>query len=539
MARFGRLSQKKIKDFTMNNRRAITIIALVILCVSVRIIFKWGIFLVSDDVRYSKSAYEISQFDFNLPQNHHTLRVGHTASIALFYLLFGVNEISAIGASILFSVLNVVLIFLLCRMMFIHEPWVKIGSISALFFIFVPLSIEKGASVDFAQGLTFFMNLSVYFFFLGDRQKNKLYYLAAGLSIGISYLYHQTGAYVFLVIAIYVIINKRVRANIIFVFVGFVAILMIENGIYYSKTQKILYRQAIAAQTHFQVDNTETINGLSKIGRKQFKTINNPYTGTFIGDSWLIEPFRQILLNPTYSILYHIFFSMVLYLYLTKDNKFQTLLLMFSILFLYYSYGSPNPLSYHPLRRLPRYIIPCLIPVCIITGYGINRIEGKKLFKTSLISLFIFISLFCISIKGGEMGQRYHQSKFFYQFMNDHPEKKYLADNITFSGLEFLNKYKLLHNIERIKFDEYIKAVREKSINFDEIDYIFVNVHEIYELDHVNLPEAEFILIAQNQRKPRRICYLPMVKQRFKESLCNVSNGGKIYSLKPKSSGIE
>ena len=50
-------------------------------------------------------------------------------------------------------------------------------------------------------------------------------------------------------------------------------------------------------------------------------------------------------------------------------------------------------------------------------------------------------------------------------------------------------------------------------------------------LKDITLDEGTFTLVAEHDRKPRKICYLPKVKNLLKNSLCDLSNGGRIYRV--------
>lgn len=509
-----------------------TILTLVSICIALRLFFFTGFYVTSDDANYSKAAYEITQFRATLPQNHHEGRIGHIFSIACLYFLFGINEYSVSFTSIVYSILNMILIYLLCRELFDEYDWARIAGLASFFFIFVPISIERGSSLDFAQGLTFYMFLSIYFVFLSGRKKKDLFCLLSGLTIGLAYLFHETGTYIFLAIIPYWILRKKSLKSICYVFLGFLLVFLAENCIYYAQTGKILYRQTIALKTHFKISEVKNIDDLMG-AKKELKPIANPFSGTFLGDSWVLEPFRQILLNPATSIIYHMFFFATIYLILKRDKKIIILSILFWPLFLYFSYGSPNPLSYVPLRRLPRYILPCMIPVCMATSYGLTKLISRQALRNLIVLSYIVLSLFCISIKGGEMGQRFHQCKFFYNFMEKNPDEHFITDSGTLFGLEFLNRYKLFQNLKIISFREFMSEIKESEfLRQSEGSYLFVNLPELYGYNTIDINNENYGLIDQNDRKPRKICYVPFLKNSMKHSLCDFSNGGKIYKIR-------
>ena len=491
-----------------------------------------GVHLVADDTRYSEAAYKISQFQIQLPTNHHNARIGNTFSIAVFYALFGVNEYAAIGASLVYSLLNILLIFLFSREIFVRQDWFKIGSIGAVLFSFIPISVSLGASLLPLQGQAFFMLGAVYLLIRAEKERSSWYCLFSGLSIGISYLFHATGAYVLFAVFAYVLVKRMFKLRVVLVLAGFLLVVCCENGVYYAKTGKLLYRQTLAVDTRF--DTTHTDTRLNATTVKKFKTIDNPFSGTFLGDSWALEPFRQLLLNPTHSIIYHLFFLASLILLIRSDKHLLPLSAIFWPMFLYYSYGTPTPFAYVPLRRLPRYILPCLIPVCITVGYGIVLLlKRKKYVRYALMLGFIGFSMLCSSVKGGEIGQMYHQSKFFYTFMQDHPGEQFITDSKTFLGFEFLSTYQELPSVQVIPYREFVPSITANIFANDHHgSYLFVTIPELYGQSPIELDKLGYTLLAHHERNPRKICYVPGIQQLLQNSLCDSSNGGKIYQVK-------
>ena len=432
-------------------KTVVTILVLWALCIAVRLAFMQGFFLVADDDQYSQAAYEISQGNFPIPTNHWNARIGFTLSVAGFYRLFGVNEYSIIGASLVFSMLNILLLFLLSYEIFEENNWFIIGTISSILFIFVPLSIEMGTSVQVRHGQTFFMFLSIYLLLRGEK-KGCLYSFISGSCVGIAYLFHETGVFIFLTIIGYFVVKKIFDKRILLFVCGFILVFACENITFYVKTGQLFYRQTIVLKSHFRIKEIDTASDIMKEKivsdlkkkRTKLKPIENPFSGTFIGDSWLLEPFRQLLLNPTHSILYHLFFLTSIILLFKKDKKLLLLGILFWPLFLYFSYGPQSPFAYRPLRRLPWYALPCLIPVYLTVAYGIVCLLKRKYLQHMLILFFICISLLCTSIKGGDIGQRFYQSKFFYQFMQENPDQQFVTETITIMGFKFLSKYQPL-----------------------------------------------------------------------------------------------
>ncbi|MDM8550929.1 glycosyltransferase family 39 protein [Desulfobacterales bacterium HSG2] len=525
----------------ISKKKAAVIFSICVICILTRLLFSGGFRATTDHAEYSKAACEISEFNLQVPTNHWNGRIGNTFSIALFYFIFGVNEYSAIGAELLFSVLNIFLVFLLSQEIFEGDNSFKIGATASVLLTFVPISIETGSMLTLVHGQIFFMFSSIYFLFRGERQGKPYYYAISGLCVGIAYLFHETGVFALFIIATHLIAKRKFDKTIFIILFASFLVFACENLIYYFETGTFFHRQIVTLKTHLHVEGIDTASDLLNINtdsdimrlKTKFKARKNLFSGTFIGDSWLLEPFRYILMYPAYSVIYHLFFLISIFLIIKKDEHVIYLNLLFWTLFLYYSYGSQTPLSYKPLVRLPRYILPCLIPVCIAVGYGIDRILKQKYLQNMLIIFFIFISLFCTSIKGGDIGQKFYQCKFFYKFIKENPDKQFVTDSVTFIGLEFLSKYQGLSNVRRISFRNFIQKVNNTDfLKANRDSYVFINLPETYRHASVNFDASKYVLIAQYNRKPRKICLLPGIQNFLKDNLCDLSNGGKIYKIR-------
>ncbi len=518
-------------------QKTIIVGLLCLACILVRLVFFQGIYLTSDDANYSHAAYKISQGDFPLPTNHWDARIANTLSIAPFYAIWGVNEYTGAAASIVYSMLNIFLIFALSREIFPGKDTFTISAISSLLFMIIPISVGVGSGFQTIHGQIFFMYGAVYWL-LRERkfQPSCAYALLSGVCIGIAYLFHETGVFAFFLVAAHLLFkrtwDKRTVKRTLLIVAGFLLIFFCESLVYYAKTGNPFYRATVVLRSHFNLEDSEGISAITETQSSKLKPVENPLSGTLLGDSWFLEPFVQLLFNPSYSIIYPLFFlSSAIFLF-RKDQSVLYLSALFWLLFLYYSYGSQSPFSYTPLRRLPRYILPCLLPACIIAGYAIQQIPRKS-YRAFVLSLFVAISVLCNAVKGGDVGQQFHQSKFFYQFMQENRGEHFVTDTISAIGLEFLATYQPLEHVEIVSFHQYLSQIQEKEFFHRHAgDYVFLTNPEVYARSSVVLNEGEYALIVEHPRKPRKICYVPGVRHVLRNSLCDLSNGGKIYRVR-------
>lgn len=523
-------------NFEAEKRNQYLIFGLVVLStILLRLVFSTGFYLTADDYYYSKAAHEISEGHFSVPDNHWNARIGNTISIAAFYTVFGVGEYTATFSSICYTILIVFVIYFMSKELFPREDYKYIALLASIFYVFLPISIAEGSSLSMHQGVTFFMFLSFYLMLVGERTRNLAWYMLSGLVVGVSYLFHETGAYVFILMILYYFLKKRFEWQPLIILGMFVFVVGIEVLSYYYLTGEMFYRQNISLNPFETLQSNRVNTDMGFFDKfSTLKTINNPFNGTFLGDSWLFEPFRWSFLDPSNSILYYFIVVFSVILLVRGDKKIKLLLVMFSGLYLYYAYGSPNPFSYEPLRRLPRYTLPCAVIGSIIAGYGLYRFEKRSIVIASIMALYISVSIISISVKGGEIGQKIFQAKNFYQYISEHPDKRYLTDSNTFNGIEFVSQYHTDYEITNMRTSELVSYINDVDLQSTE-EVLLINVPENYNGKLAELDHERLHLVQKFDRKPRKICYIKFVREKFADSLCNISKGGgRIYQVLPK-----
>jgi|GEM_PF-4401524 len=122
-----------------------------------------------------------------------------------FFILFNLNPISGAIAAVFYSLLNIIILYILCLKFFSK----RIAIISTLLFAVSPELIIFGNSPLYQHFLPLFIVISIYLFLL--EKKNIFLYLSLGLSLGIGIELHLLNISLLAAIFIYFIFYEKIN----------------------------------------------------------------------------------------------------------------------------------------------------------------------------------------------------------------------------------------------------------------------------------------------------------------------------------------
>jgi hypothetical protein len=138
-------------------------------------------------------------------------------------------------------------------------------------------------------------------------------------------------------------------------------------------------------------------------------------------------------------------------------------------------------------------------------------------------------------MKGGQLGQGFHQSKFFFNFIKKYSNEAHITDNNTYMGLLLLNKYNNFSNLHVVPTRQFVSSMNDPGfLKEHNRGYLLVNYPDLYGLNEITYDDRTLRKIAENERKPRKICYLKFFRRILKNSFCDTSNGGKVLRIEVK-----
>ncbi|MDD5330410.1 MAG: glycosyltransferase family 39 protein [Sulfuricella sp.] len=153
--------------------------AILLAALALRWVFFTGYF-GSDEVTYTNQALFVSQGVWKASDYIGSVRLGVNLPVGLFMRLFGRTEFVANLWSLLCSLGEIALVFLIARR-FWGLPAAVAG---ALLLAFAPLHAHLAGRLMADAPLAFFITLSFYALFRGDLDQSRRWHLAAGLAAG-------------------------------------------------------------------------------------------------------------------------------------------------------------------------------------------------------------------------------------------------------------------------------------------------------------------------------------------------------------------
>ena len=137
-------------------------------------------FFGSDEVTYTEAAWKIAHGDWQSSDYIGAIRYGVNFPVALFFRLFGYTEFVANLWSMLCSLGEIALVYLLA-----YGFWGRQAAIfSAVLLAVTPIHAHIAGRLMADSPLGFFITLSFYSLWRGDDQNSKFWYFMAGLAAG-------------------------------------------------------------------------------------------------------------------------------------------------------------------------------------------------------------------------------------------------------------------------------------------------------------------------------------------------------------------
>jgi hypothetical protein len=153
--------------------------AVIILAVLYRLVFYTGIF-GSDEMTYNGAALGFLNGTNGHASYIGALRYGINMPVAAFFSIFGVNEWSANSWSFICSIFEVALVYTFTLRVFGVRAAILAGVIIAT----TPLHVHYAGRMMGDAVLAFFLSLSIFLFYLGEKHDSNKLFFANGLAHG-------------------------------------------------------------------------------------------------------------------------------------------------------------------------------------------------------------------------------------------------------------------------------------------------------------------------------------------------------------------
>lgn len=438
------------------------LVIILIFAIFLRFYFFTGV-SCSDDMFYVKSAESIFKGDF-IPASNKSQRLAFIYPLFFFLKVFGITGFSLSLYIILTSLGTVVLGYLFGEMFFNK----KVGIITAFLMSFFPLNVIYGTRIMPDVPLAFFMGLSVFLFFKGEKSKGSFYNInkkyiflfLSGIFLVISYLIKPTGIILILFYLAYILLYKRkLKKEYLFLILGIFLIFSIE-GAYYLQSQGDFFYHFNCLHNRFSEED---------------------YAGKGTRPIDTLRFYPALMLNCCFNrgrpfpsniggYFYYFIFIGILYLLYKKRKEAYPLLIWFLVIYLFMSFGTTSLTSYKIIGKESRYMTIFTLPVFTILGYFLHSLYSKRktIFKfiPILIVAFLLLSSFSINkevaddfnwVRGACGYLRQGDVRNIYNFLKKQPEKEIYITTGASNSLEFyfkFNRDKLIKNLENANLSE-------------------------------------------------------------------------------------
>ncbi|MFA5020036.1 MAG: glycosyltransferase family 39 protein [Candidatus Pacearchaeota archaeon] len=407
----------KAKDLFERIKKHKLLISILILALILRIIF---VFIspvkLWDETIYANLGYELSKnpmhysFDTNGWSDRITdgswpkagFRPPLLPYILSLFFFFNLSNLIEFLIPVI-GMLNVLVVYFLGKKIFNY----KVGVYSALFLAIFPIHVIYSGKIMTDVFSTFFISLSILFFWIGFEENKNSYKVLFGLSLALALLTRYTSLWIIPVFAIYFLLRdksfKFLKDKFLWVAI-LVFFLILSPWFVYSY---FTYGNIFGAFIH------------------GFKAVS--YWGG-------IQPWYFFFTNfwEIFSIFSFIFIISLFILVYNKqflNKKVYFFLIWISLFFII--------LSYMPHKE-PRYFIPIIPAICLICGVALSLL--KKYAKIILLVIFIISLVHLFLIFNSGINNEYTETNICFKegaiFLNGVNE-----DSVVFSDKSTLGYY--------------------------------------------------------------------------------------------------
>jgi len=340
------MTEKYFKGSLLANSKFLLFL-IVLFGLILRLVFFQGMG-ISDDLAYSRYAYNIENgIDMESSLTLAT-RLGIIYTTFLSYKLFGVNDFSSVLFVLLTSIGNIILVFYFGKLLF-NE---KIGLMAAFLLAIFPIAVINSTRLLTDIPSAFFMGLGVYFFLYAERKSKLKYgYFLSGMFIGTGYLIRESVLLIGLFFLVYVLYRKQIKKEYFLVPAGFLILFGIELLTLHMLTGNALFKFT-TVQDYLLQANID----VNYFGRLSFPEglFHYPYI---------------ILTDSLISYFYIFIFIAIAYLFISKKKASYILMFWFIPLLLYLSFGSGSFTAYTPFKAAPRYLSVITLPGILLLAF--------------------------------------------------------------------------------------------------------------------------------------------------------------------------
>ncbi len=390
--------------------------------------------IFSDDAYYaylSKTLLDLNYTNDFLGYPIYPLRINMYLFTALSFSIFGTNEFATIVFPMIFSLINVVLIY---KLTLLISKNYNCSILAALLLAFFPVDIIY-ATINFVDSRSvFFINLGICFLFQAHIKKEYKYSIYSGIAFFISMQFKVNMFFygLLLIILWFYLYFKHKKINLYlliplcFVFLNIV----LEGLIYFFIYGDLLYRFHL-----MEVHYTFCKNDFFTLGSARGYNASEQYWPELIKLIFKIN-FKTVFLRRLHLFLPLI--ALVQSINLIRHNKNLVLIYWFlGLSFLYIAF-TVSLTEYSPLILLYSYsVFPLFVPIIIISAMFLVRFNNS----IKIILLLMYIIASSIMIESYRSSMDVAGLDNLKSLLRKNPDKMILADHYTGYSINLVDNY--------------------------------------------------------------------------------------------------
>jgi hypothetical protein len=194
--------------------------AVIAVAAVLRVVFYTG-FFGSDEVTYAEYALKAARGEPLDSIYIGAIRLGMNYPMAAFAVLFGVSESALAAYSVLCSVAEVAVVFVLAKAM----GGLRLAVLSALLLLLVPLHVHFAGRVMADAPLALFITSTMAAFYFGERTGRPVWYVLSGICAGAAFWVKQPTIIFLLVFLGWALICRRVRVKWMYAALSFAIVI--------------------------------------------------------------------------------------------------------------------------------------------------------------------------------------------------------------------------------------------------------------------------------------------------------------------------
>jgi len=411
-----------------------------------RIVFFTGV-MGSDDLVYLESAIDIANGVWQTSHYDYcgAIRYGFNIPVAILIKIFGTNEFSLNLWPFICSIGEVVLVFILARLI-----WgLKTAILSSIIIASLPLHVSFAGRVLADAPLAFFITLSFFLFYIAEKQKKAFLYLFTGLTIGFVFWIKEVVSIYAIVFLIYGLIQRKWRMEWFWLIIGSLTMISVNCFLFWLISGDFFHLFKIIPSRNLIVFSSREYCGDPwYYFRYMFFDGRHTWLMPYLALLGLAIWVKQIIRKPsrdipeTYIIIWAI-----------------SLVLLFSFLVV-----SVNPLRF--IMKQTNYMLIFMSPLSLLAGYFLMRSRGA--IQGIILPILIAGSIILSALEQQAIRVFTSNSKAAVTFAKEHPKVHvYGTQNaVNVSDFMHLMKYQKGRGIIR-SFSELAELPPPATIKTD------------------------------------------------------------------------